>query len=215
MTMARAVVLLALPFIAAGCLGILADDPVEPRGDHQPWSSTTADPWIVKTTGCGFCSGDANVTEHRTLVVFESGHVLWFAFGSGHGGEHVTAADGLATHVPVVERVQALSDSGRLVDRHVKIHEVATGRLVDDEWSVVQDYFDAAIREVEDPGEPNWDCVDCSGPHVELFGPKFLSATLHDSEHPDYGNMEDGDPWDRILDQLALVDEWVRAADEA
>lgn len=206
---------LVLSLVAVGCIGILADEPINPSADHKPWTSTTADPWIIRTTGCGFCSGDANVSEHGALVVYESGHVLWFGFGSGGGEEKVTAVDGLAEYVPTVEVVQAVSDSGRLAERHVKIHQIATSQLVGDDWVAIQDYLDTAIQEAEDPGEPNWDCVDCSGPHVELFGLKSLSATLHNSEHPDYGNMEDGDPWDRILEQLAVMEAWIEASAEA
>lgn len=203
-------VLLVLPFIAAGCLGILSDGPIQLTGDHRPWTTTQADPWIIQTSGCGFCSGDPNVSEHASLVLFDGGHVLWFRFGSGGGEERVSAVAGLAEYVPVVERVQDASDSGRLADRHVKIHEVATSRLVGDEWTAAEDHLDAAVQEAEDPGEPNWDCADCSGPHVEILGAAGLSATLHTSEHPDFGNMEEGDPWDRILDQVALVEAWVQ-----
>lgn len=197
-----------LPMTLSGCL--LAPDDAGgahvPAGPHRPWTHTSAGPWIARTGGCGFCSGNPDVPEADSTVVYDSGDVLWFRFGRGsnQGTEDVSVVPGLEAYEAELQRVVAEMDNWHVENRSVRVHEVASSRLVAEEWSLIRAKLADAAERAQDPGPPRYDCQDCGAAHVELLGERKLKAEL-------YGNYETGDSWGRLLGQMDAIRDWVQA----
>lgn len=204
---------LAVFLVAAGCVvpvprlqdpdDVRTPVPYAPTSGHKPWTSTNASAWMAGTHGCGFCSGSGN-PEVETIVVYESGEILWFRYGTTSANPNTTrVAAGLEAYRAELADVASQLRNGYVSGRGVVVHEVATSRLEGDEWKNVHEVLENGQANAKDPGPANHsNCADCSSYHLELLDER-VHAQL-------YGNYADGDPWDRLLEQLQLVSTWVK-----
>lgn len=207
---------LGLVLLFSGCLDIFSTDgPIVPRGTEPSlWVATSGEPWIAVTTGCGMCLGGPEVPEAETIVVYDSGDVLWyrFGFGSTRNGSQVDMVEGLEQWQSEIAEVAKHIEAWHSAKRELLVHELAVSRIHDEDWDSIRERLVSFEQSVEDPGDPDYGCDDCSGYYVDLLGEKRLAAVLAqtDPEYPDHGNHRESDAWDRLLQQMRAISDWVK-----
>ncbi|MGB1697187.1 MAG: hypothetical protein ACPHK8_02175 [Thermoplasmatota archaeon] len=196
--MTRAIqVALAAIVLLAGCLG--ATTPKEPTGDHEPWTRSEADPWIVLSSGCGIC-GPSSQSVQQALVLYKSGEVMQFRYGvqATPEGEEPNHQVHLANFTTAIEKVVDFASLYAEENNTLLVTNITTAHLGEDKGKVHR-VLETGLQFARDPGAPDLTgCADCAPSH---FTSPEWDVQL-------WGSYE-GTAWQDMLDQLQLVQAWI------
>lgn len=199
--------------LLSGCI-LPGTSPLDLGDEHNPWTQTDAEPWLVLTRGCGMCIGSSDYVEANTLVIYEDGSVLWYAFGftqnAVHENEVKVAEVSLEPWEEELQQVVPMLANWHTQNRTLHVHQIAVNRVQEDDWDRMAGQLRSFEERVQDPGPPRYSCEDCSAPTVELLGKDRLTTHLvrTDPVYPEYGNYRDEEPWDHLLTHLIQIAQW-------
>ena len=194
--------------LLSGCVA----DPRLPAGKFDSWTSTAAAPWVAFTASCGFCGGNPDYPEVNLTLVYDNGDVLWFDYGFGTK-PNTSAPDirpGASAFGAEIKQIPPPIDM-LFGESDVTIHRARSATIEGESWNQIRDGYADAIREARDPGQPTYNCEDCGGYKVRLFGAKELTVTLFpkDEAWSEHGNFRRGDSWDEILQRSSVIRNWI------
>ncbi len=178
----------------------------QPDGVVDGWTEATSPLWLVRSTGCGFCSGDPDVAEFEGVLYYRGGQAASFTYALGRAGDPaVTAVPAAEPWIPLFEEVldqaSLYAQSG---SRGIRLHAVTTGTLSDDAERDVRRGLLDALRDARDPVEKDGaECADCAHVVLQSFGDP-VAARIEDRYNNDIG-----DGWRRVDAQMVAIRDWL------
>lgn len=202
--------LLLVALLLAGCAGTTT--PREPAGGHASWQDVADAPWIVLSDGCGACSGDPDLAEHRALVLYPGGQLLAIRYGTGpdENRSGLQMAAGLERWRAVVEPVHESPLYGKRDGWLLLVHDVATDRIAGADRDRIHRVLESNLRYALDPGEPDFsDSADYGGVKVQVL-PRTHGERAWDVHLDPFDHEEDA--WGNIVTQIRKVQQWMEEA---
>ncbi len=181
------------------------DDPRAGTGGPTPAATpeaALAEAWLMRSTGCGFCSGDPSHAEFSIVVVDYGGAIVRIDYARD---DQFTVADGVQTDAAALEsfftRVEAYG-----ADPSVRVHAVAYEAMIPAEFDRIRTDLEATLQQVRDPGSPDGSgCADCSSVNIEVHRAGEVEWRVRL-----LGNTEKGDPWLTVDRSLRALDAWLQ-----
>ncbi len=190
------------------------DDPRAGTGGPAPAESAqeaVATPWLVRSTGCGHCSGDPDTAEFDLLLVDYGGAMVAVSYGRDTSFSVVPGVDVDESALRgLFQRVEAYGEGAPASDGSgsgpgVRVHEVRFGAMPAVEFDRIRSDLEATIASAADPGPPDTsDCVDCAAVHIETYDGDVLEWRVQL-----LGNTNKGDPWLAIDRSLRGLGDWL------
>ncbi len=159
--------------------------------------------WIVRSTGCGLCSGDPETPEFELVLVEYGGGVVNIAYARDAS---FTVARGVKADAGALralfERVDAYGKEG---ERGVRVHSVDFAVLGAAEFDRIRTDLEATLATVQDPGPTDsTDCADCAAVHLDIFDESTMQWQVRL-----LGNTAKGDPWLAVDRSLSGLGTWL------